>query len=99
VRHRGVFVEDDPNTLRVVNNLAMVLRPVGGFAQAHELDQNTWKRRIQVLGPDHPYTLFAVTGVCCDLDGLGCHDESIELWRRCCRSCARSSRPTTPTCC
>ena len=62
---------DDPGTLNAAATLAVVLRALGRYDEARDLNQDTLTRRRRVLGEDHPDTLTSAKGLAADLRALG----------------------------
>jgi tetratricopeptide (TPR) repeat protein len=71
-QHRlGALGPDDPGTLRAAGTLAAVLRTLGRYGEARELDEDTLARFRRVLGDDHPNTLASANNLAIDLSSLG----------------------------
>ena len=70
---------DDPDTLNAAATLAAVLRALGRYDQARELDEDTLARGRRVLGEDHPDTLISANNLALDLRALGDHQAAREL--------------------
>ena len=62
---------DDPGTLNAATTVAAVLRALGRYDQARELDEDTLARRRRVLGEDHPHTLVSASNLAIGLRALG----------------------------
>jgi Tetratricopeptide repeat/TIR domain len=62
---------DHQQTLRLRFDIANVLRSLGRFAEARELDTYVLERQRAVLGPDHPHALMTAGGLAADLRALG----------------------------
>jgi len=61
---RRVLGRENPETLRSMNNLALVYMDEGGkFAQAEALANQTLEIRRRVLGPEHPDTLTSMSNL------------------------------------
>ena len=70
---------DDPETLNAAATLTAVLRDLGRYEKARELDEGTLDRSRRVLGEDHPATLKFANGLAIDLRALGEHRAAREL--------------------
>ena len=68
---------DHQQTLCLRFNMANVLRSLGRFAEARELDRSVLERQRAVLGPDHPHTLRTAGGLAADLRALGEFEEAL----------------------
>jgi hypothetical protein len=66
-----VLGDDHADTLRVANNLAIVLRELGETQAARDLHQDTLDQCRRVLGDDHPDTLDVASALAEDLRKLG----------------------------
>jgi tetratricopeptide (TPR) repeat protein/CO dehydrogenase nickel-insertion accessory protein CooC1 len=62
---------DHQQTLHLRFHIANVLRSLGRFAEARELDTYVLERQRAVLGPDHPHALMTAGGLAGDLRALG----------------------------
>ena len=62
---------DDSDTLNAATTLADVLRALGRYDKARELDEDTLARYRRVLGEDHPNTLASANNLASDLHALG----------------------------
>jgi tetratricopeptide (TPR) repeat protein/CO dehydrogenase nickel-insertion accessory protein CooC1 len=62
---------DHQQTLHLRCHIANVLRSLGRFAEARELDTYVLERQRAVLGPDHPHALITALGLGADLRALG----------------------------
>src|SRR5450755_3480168 len=62
---------DHQQTLHLRCHIANVLRSLGRFAEARELDTYVLERQRAVLGPDHPHALITAGGLGADLRALG----------------------------
>ena len=79
-QHRlGKLGPDDPNTLYAASTLAAVLRALGRYDQARELDEDTLARSRRLLGDDHPSTVASAHNLAINLRGLGEHQAAREL--------------------
>jgi tetratricopeptide (TPR) repeat protein len=70
---------DDHDTLTSANNLAHILRELGKYPQARQLDEDTLTRRRRVLGEDHPDTLTSAQKLANDLSAVGEHQAARAL--------------------
>lgn len=68
-----------PGMLRL--QLANVLRSQGEYRESHALDEEVVRRFRLELGPRHPQTLIATSGLAADLRALGRFGEARELDR------------------
>ena len=55
----------------IARYLAWALLATGRYAEARDLDHDTWERNRRVRGADHPDTLTAASGLANDLRQLG----------------------------
>jgi len=62
---------DHQQTLHLRFHIANVLRSLGRFAEARELDMYVLERQRAVLRPDHPHALMTAGGLAADLRALG----------------------------
>jgi tetratricopeptide (TPR) repeat protein len=62
-RTKARFGNDDPMTLRAMNNLAFAYNNVGRAKDALELHEKTYGLRKAKLGPDHFDTLHSLSGI------------------------------------
>ncbi|MET9848829.1 FxSxx-COOH system tetratricopeptide repeat protein [Streptomyces ossamyceticus] len=76
---KQIFDESHPRTLSAANNLALALRMIGRYEDARDIDEETYRRRREVLGPDHPYTLASAARLGRDLRAVGHYTESVTL--------------------
>ncbi|MBL7487590.1 toll/interleukin-1 receptor domain-containing protein [Frankia sp. AgW1.1] len=85
----AAFGPDDPLTLRLANNLAFDLYGLDDVQAAHDLDDQTLRRRRAVLGDDHPDTLASQFGLARDLRSLGkvtaAREQHADVYARACR--------------
>jgi Trypsin-like peptidase domain/Tetratricopeptide repeat len=63
--------EDHPESLWAAHRFASVLRELGEFANARDMDREVLTRRRRVLGADHPHTLWSAEFLAVDLRNLG----------------------------
>jgi len=70
---------DDPGTLAAASTVAVILRHMGRYGEARELDEDTLARYLRVLGADDPQTLTSANGLANDLSELGEHQAAREL--------------------
>jgi CO dehydrogenase nickel-insertion accessory protein CooC1 len=69
---------DHQQTLHLQTQKANVLRSLGRFAEARELDTYVLERQRAVLGADHPHALMTAGGLAADLRALGHFQEALE---------------------
>ena len=70
-RHLDRAGPDDLATLNAATALAVVLRAIGEYGKARELDEDTLARRRRVLGENHPDTQKSARNLAADLRALG----------------------------
>jgi tetratricopeptide (TPR) repeat protein len=58
-----VLGRENPNTLRSMNNLALVYEDQGKYAEAEALFSQTLEIQRRVLGPEHPGTLRSMNNL------------------------------------
>lgn len=68
--------EDHPDTITLASTLAEILRALGDYRAALELD-DTLARRRRVLGEDHPCTLTSASNLTAEL----CARRGLVSWR------------------
>jgi MinD-like ATPase involved in chromosome partitioning or flagellar assembly len=73
---------DDPQTLKLRFHIANVLRSLGRFSDAYQLDLEVLDKQRQALGEDDPDTLLTAGGVGGDLRGLGMFREALAMDER-----------------
>ena len=69
-RRRRILGDDHPRTLASASDLGTVLRELGDYQAALELDQDTLARRRRVLGDQHPQTRISAENLAADLSKL-----------------------------
>jgi TIR domain-containing protein/tetratricopeptide repeat protein/AAA domain-containing protein len=69
---------DHPQTLHLRFHIANVLRSMGRFAEARDLDVDVLGRQQRVLEADHPHLLMTAGGLAADLRALGEFDQALE---------------------
>jgi CO dehydrogenase nickel-insertion accessory protein CooC1 len=69
---------DHQQTLHLQTQIANVLRSLGRFAEARDLDTYVLERQRAVLGADHPHALMTAGGLAADLRALGYFSEALE---------------------
>ncbi|MGA7921257.1 MAG: tetratricopeptide repeat protein [Candidatus Acidiferrales bacterium] len=79
---RRVLGPEDPDTLKSMNSLALVLWHGGQYPEAEKLDRETLDIRRRVLGPEHPDTLATMNLLGGVLDHEGHYDEAEKLLRK-----------------
>lgn len=75
------FGPDDPGTLQSAHNYAVSLRLSAGILdlqEAYEVDDDTYHRRVEVLGDDHRQTLLSLHCLYIDLQELGRYQTAAE---------------------
>jgi hypothetical protein len=75
----GKLGPDDPATMNAAGTVAVVLRDLGRYGQARELDEDTLARSRRLLGDDHPSTLISAIYLANDLRSLDEHQAAREL--------------------
>ncbi|MFK7959799.1 MAG: tetratricopeptide repeat protein [Phycisphaerales bacterium] len=78
---RRALGPDDPITLVMANNLALVHRSSGRHVDARELHRDTMERRDRVLGPDDPQTLISRSNYARALQVSGDLETALSLQR------------------
>ena len=68
---------DHQETLRLQTQTANVLRSLGRFSEARDLDTYVLERQRVVLGADHPHALMTASGLAADLRALGYFSEAL----------------------
>jgi CO dehydrogenase nickel-insertion accessory protein CooC1 len=68
---------DHTQTLLLRFHIANVLRSMGRFGEARELDVDVLERQRRVLEPDHPHLLMTAGGLAADLRALGEFDQAL----------------------
>jgi len=71
VTRRRVLGDDHPDTLNVMNNLAVSLENLGDLEGANDLQQRLLTARRRVLGTDHPDTLTSMNNLAVTRQKLG----------------------------
>jgi hypothetical protein len=69
---------DHPQTLHLRFHIANVLRSMGRFAEARDLDVDVLERQRHTLEPDHPHLLMTAGGLAADLRALGEFGQALE---------------------
>ncbi|HZM80526.1 MAG TPA: FxSxx-COOH system tetratricopeptide repeat protein [Candidatus Limnocylindrales bacterium] len=62
-------------------NLANILRAMGRFRDALDMDQEVLAAQQNLLGPEHAHTLMTAGGLAGDLRGLGRYEEALVMDR------------------
>lgn len=79
-RARRVLGEDDPIiVLRYANTYAAILRLAGEYFKARDLDQETLRGRIAILGSSHAATLNTRSGLAMDFRECGEYLEACQM--------------------
>jgi FxsC-like protein len=60
-------------------NLGNILRDLGCFAEARELNATIWDEQMRLLGDDHPHTLMTAGALAADLRAGGRYREALEM--------------------
>ncbi|TKW55178.1 Kinesin light chain [Colletotrichum tanaceti] len=71
--------EEHPDTLSIMNNLALTYRERGRYKEAEELGIQVLETRIRVLGDEHPDTLISMNNLASTYLNQGRHKEAEEL--------------------
>ncbi|MEH0937928.1 FxSxx-COOH system tetratricopeptide repeat protein [Micromonospora psammae] len=72
--HRALRVQ----LLHLRFNWANLLRSLGRFEQARQLDADTLRQQEELIGDSHPYTLMTAGGYAADLRALGRYAEALQ---------------------
>ncbi|MFI8088768.1 FxSxx-COOH system tetratricopeptide repeat protein [Streptomyces sp. NPDC086080] len=75
------FGADDPGTLQSAHNYAVSLRlsaGLGDLKEAYEVDEDTYHRRVEVLGDDHLHTLLSLHCLYIDIQELGRYQDAVD---------------------
>ncbi|MFJ2746258.1 FxSxx-COOH system tetratricopeptide repeat protein [Streptomyces sp. NPDC087440] len=75
------FGPDDPATLQAAHNYTVSLRlssDIKDLEETYRLDEDTFQRRVEVLGEDHRQTLLSLHCVYVDLQELGRYQEAAD---------------------
>jgi tetratricopeptide (TPR) repeat protein len=59
-------------------NLANILRDLGRFEEALQLDEAVLAEQLELLGPNHPHTLMTAGSLAADLRSLGRYEEALK---------------------
>jgi hypothetical protein len=78
-RRRQAFGEDDPDTLRSVNAVALNHSMLGRHQDAYDLHRDLLERRQRILGRDHRDSLDSAHALAIDLFDLGQYAEASKL--------------------
>ncbi len=73
---------DHQQTLHLQFQIANVLRSLGRFSEARDLDAYVLERQRAVLGADHPHALITANGLGADLRALGDFQEALSSDRQ-----------------
>jgi eukaryotic-like serine/threonine-protein kinase len=79
---RRVLGAEHPDTLKSMNNLAVVYVNEGNYARAEALDAQTLEIRRRVLGPDHPDTWTTMSNLAVVYFDEGKYDQAEALDRQ-----------------
>ena len=80
---KRVLVEEHPDTLASMNNLASTYGNQGRWKEAEELEVQVMETSLRVLGAEHPDTLATMNNLAFTLKGRGQDAESIKLMEKC----------------
>ncbi len=69
---------DHQQTLHLQFQIANVMRSLGRFSDARDMDTYVLERQRAVLGADHPHALMTAGGLAADLRALGFFQEALE---------------------
>ncbi|MFF0741315.1 FxSxx-COOH system tetratricopeptide repeat protein [Streptomyces sp. NPDC004111] len=78
---RHEFGPDDPTTLEAAHNYAVSLRLSADrkdLEEAYRVDEDTFQRRVEVLGDDHMQTMLSLYALYIDLLEVGRYQEAAE---------------------
>jgi tetratricopeptide (TPR) repeat protein len=67
------------DTLRIASHLGAIHRALGHYERARALDEQTRRRRLDLLGPDHPDSWTSTHDLAADLRALGHYHAAREL--------------------
>ena len=85
-----------PDTLTLVNNLAVLLKSLGKYDEAEPLYWRALAGKEEALGPAHPSTLTSVGNLARLLGSQGRYDEAEPLMRRDLAGCEKALGPAHP---
>ena len=88
---------EHPDTLKSVNNMALLLQSMGKLKEAEPLCKRAWEAKEKTLGPDHPSTLISVTNMASLLQDMGKLDEAEPLYKRDLEASERALGPDHPS--
>jgi tetratricopeptide (TPR) repeat protein len=77
-----VLGPEHPDTLNIVNNLALLYRRQGKYEQAEQLFQRALETREWVLGPEHPDTLSTVNNLAILYRNQDKYEQAVPLYLR-----------------
>jgi serine/threonine protein kinase/tetratricopeptide (TPR) repeat protein len=78
-RYTALLGPDHPNTLMIMNNLAVSYTALGRNAEALKLHEEALASRKAKLGPDHPDTLQSMSNLADSYAHLGRYEEALRL--------------------
>jgi serine/threonine protein kinase len=81
-RRRELRGDDHPETLRSVNDLAILYEDQGRYDEAEPLFLETLETRKRVLGDDHPLTLVSLYNLACFAATRGKREEALDFLQR-----------------
>jgi Tetratricopeptide repeat len=76
---RDTLGDDHLYTLNSAHELALLLRALGEYERARDVDEDTLARFRRVLGDDHPHTLISASNLASDLRALAEWERAREL--------------------
>jgi valyl-tRNA synthetase len=74
-----VLGEDHPDTLAIMNNLALMLYAQGELSKAQKMQEKVLESSHRVLGEDHPDTLRSMNNLAGTLEAQGNLSEALEM--------------------
>jgi serine/threonine protein kinase/Tfp pilus assembly protein PilF len=78
---RRVLGPDDPQTLKSLSRLTVVLTEEGSYPEAERLQREAFVTQTRVLGPEHPDTISSMARLATILNLLGQSAESVKMKR------------------
>jgi tetratricopeptide (TPR) repeat protein len=83
------FGEEDPRTLTIQAQFAILLREMGDLVQARELNEKIVAGRSKTLGEDHPDTLCSLNSLASVIQSQGYYDRAEAMHRLVLDRCQR----------
>jgi tetratricopeptide (TPR) repeat protein len=74
--------EERPETLRIMNNLAISLQNLGDLVGARQLEEQVLEVRHRVFGEEHPDTMDAMTSLAVTLHNLGDRAGALQIQKQ-----------------